>query len=296
MERGYVGEPGAQVHYRTAGSGPPLVLLAPTPRSSNYYLTLIPHLLDYQVVAIDTPGFGLSDPLPRDWTMEAIADRVAAALRELGLGPMHVLGVHSGNKIGAALCAAHPGQVERFLFAGMTHSLILDNETRNLSMRAFYPVGRDVPDRREQVGTPDRLGYRWAYVRRSFNAIWDSYDPSADDGGSVRRESLLAAAVDQILGFDGYDRLYLANFSFDLEGTLRRMPVETVVIEMVVPDEDHLARQAEVLVRAIPRARAITLAGSDGRLVKADAAAFADAIRTATMMEFPSAASGDHGP
>ena len=58
---------GLQWHYREAGAGagPVLVLLHPSPRSSAMYepwmQVLAPH---FRVLAIDTPGYGGSEPLP----------------------------------------------------------------------------------------------------------------------------------------------------------------------------------------------------------------------------------------
>ena len=54
-----------QVHYRRAGSGSPIILLHQSPKSSEEYIPLINELSDqYTVFAPDTPGNGLSDPLP----------------------------------------------------------------------------------------------------------------------------------------------------------------------------------------------------------------------------------------
>ena len=65
--RGYVVAAGRLVHYRRAGSGPPVVLLHDSPRSSVLHLPLLRTLSDaFTVYALDTPGYGLSDPLPDD--------------------------------------------------------------------------------------------------------------------------------------------------------------------------------------------------------------------------------------
>jgi pimeloyl-ACP methyl ester carboxylesterase len=284
LQRGYTGPAGSQVHYRMAGNGPSLVLLAPTPRSSTYYLDLIPHLMDFTVVAVDTPGFGLSDPIPGQWSMLDLADRLGTALERLELGDWHVLGIHSGNKIGAALCLVKPDRVRRLLFAGMTHSILLDKAARNRAMRAVYRSPDAVPDPDHPPDPRRRLAQRWHYVRQVITAAWDRCDPLHLDG--VERRSTLRRVEDEVRGFETFDELYLANFSFDLEAALRAMTVETVVMEFVTPGESHLDRQAELLVDAIPVARAVTLFGSDGHLVSGDAATFAEAIRSAVTQPF----------
>src|SRR5690606_14891693 len=56
---------GRRIHYRRAGSGPPLVLLHASPSSSRVQIPLLRAWADdFTVIALDTPGFGLSDPLP----------------------------------------------------------------------------------------------------------------------------------------------------------------------------------------------------------------------------------------
>jgi pimeloyl-ACP methyl ester carboxylesterase len=285
--RGYVGGRSSQLHYRTAGTGPALVLLAPTPRSSNYYAALMPQLNGFRVIAVDTPGFGLSDGIPGVWSMCDLAGRIAEALDDIGLARYAVLGIHSGNKIGAALSAARPDRVSRFLFAGMTHSIVLDNETRNQAMRDFYAKA-DATEHPGRLAPRDaRLAQRWRYVGTVIQEIWGSYDPAlGDPEAEARRARVRRHVVDEVLGFESFDQLYAANFAFDLESTLRSLPVETIVMEMTVPAEEHLGRQSEILVSAMPRARAITLEGSDRMLVTSGAKVLADAIRHALSLEF----------
>jgi pimeloyl-ACP methyl ester carboxylesterase len=54
-----------RVHYRRAGSGPPVVLVHQSPRSSAEYEALIAEwAAHFTCLAPDTPGFGESAPLP----------------------------------------------------------------------------------------------------------------------------------------------------------------------------------------------------------------------------------------
>jgi hypothetical protein len=219
--------------------------------------------------------------MPAGWTMLDLAERLATALETLHLDDWHVLGIHSGNKIGAALCICKPEQVKRFIFAGMTHSIILDNDARNRAMRSFYRSPDAAPDPDRTMDPGRRLEQRWSYVRQAIEGTWDGYDPSEDD--SAERIRALARVEDEVRGFESFDELYLANFSFDLQAVLQTIPVETVVMEFVVAAESHLERQADRLVAAIPRARAMTIIGSDRRLVSADATTLADLIRAAVI-------------
>jgi tRNA (guanine-N1)-methyltransferase len=50
---------------RIVGSGPPVLLLHPSPQSGAFSLPMARRLApDFTAIALDTPGYGLSDPLP----------------------------------------------------------------------------------------------------------------------------------------------------------------------------------------------------------------------------------------
>ena len=87
IKKRYVRVDDRHVHYRTAGSGPPVVLMHDSPRSSVLLIPLIELLKDrFTVFALDTPGFGQSDPIPKDPLVIAdTADSVAKTMRALGI-------------------------------------------------------------------------------------------------------------------------------------------------------------------------------------------------------------------
>ena len=87
-----------RVHYRRAGSGPPVVLIHQSPRSSAEYEALIAHwAADFTCLAPDTPGFGESAPLPMpNPHVNDYADAVLAFMDAMGLGQAGAYGTHSG--------------------------------------------------------------------------------------------------------------------------------------------------------------------------------------------------------
>ncbi len=71
--------PWGQVHVRSAGDpgAPLLLLLHQSPLSSRNYEAVLPLFAaegNVRAVAVDTPGFGLSDPPPEDWSVEDYAN------------------------------------------------------------------------------------------------------------------------------------------------------------------------------------------------------------------------------
>jgi branched-chain amino acid transport system substrate-binding protein len=77
MPRGYADTVLGQIHYRREGSGAPLLLLSASGRSSRMFSRLIPLIAPrLDTIALDTPGFGGSDPLPDGTSIEQIAEAV----------------------------------------------------------------------------------------------------------------------------------------------------------------------------------------------------------------------------
>jgi len=253
MRCGYVDTALGQLHYREAGAGAPLVLLHPPPRSALLYRRLtaaLQSLGGLRVIAFDLPGFGNSCNLPAGSSMARIADVVAEAIRALGVAPASVFGLHTGNKVAAAMAAQHPEVVRRLVLAGMTHSIILDAERRNAAMRE--------------------------YVRNK-----PPTDPVADPPAWHDEQ------VDR-LNARGHDALYEANYAFDLAAVLSRIPCRTLVLELAVPDEERLGRQADSLCRLLPHGQPRRLDCNDRELLQARPGELAAVLRDFVATEEPS--------
>ena len=90
----------------------PVVLLHQTPRSHDEFRDVGPLLAaaGRTAYAVDTPGFGASDPPPRD-AVESWADVVSHALDRLGVREHDVVGHHTGGVLGVELAAREPDRV-----------------------------------------------------------------------------------------------------------------------------------------------------------------------------------------
>jgi pimeloyl-ACP methyl ester carboxylesterase len=233
LRAGYLDTRLGQLHYRVCGQGRTLLLLHPPPRSSLVFRRLMAALEEkggVRVIALDLPGFGLSCDLPAGITIDGLADVVAQAIVALDCGPVSVFGLHTGNKVGAALAAAHPAQVDRIILAGLTHSIILDAQRRNEAMRAYM---------------------------RSKPPTDPAQDPPAWRDEQVDR-----------LNARGVDTLYAANFSFDLAGVVPAITAPTLVLELAVPQEESLGRHADSWCAQLPRGQAACVAGNDRDLLQ----------------------------
>ena len=88
VRKGFVDVPSGQIHYRAAGYGPPVVLLHDSPRSSVMHAEMLQALAgEFTAIAIDTPGYGHSTPLPSEPvpTIPDFARALAATLEAFGI-------------------------------------------------------------------------------------------------------------------------------------------------------------------------------------------------------------------
>lgn len=248
MSRGYVGTALGQVHYVREGRGEPLLLLAASGRSSRMFEGLLgrlsPHL---DVCALDTPGFGLSDPLPEGTTIEQLAACVGEVLDGLGIDRTHLYGLHTGNKIATAFAGRWPGRVRRLVLAGQSHSLIPDRELRNRTILDIVQAYFEPP-----VPGPGADLAEWAAAFQRLGAIW--WDRALVAGGGTAADRLVARnmALDELQSA-GTAGLYRANFAYDLGAGFAALRVPTTVLEVATPEEDAtIGRQGPAVQRLVP--------------------------------------------
>jgi pimeloyl-ACP methyl ester carboxylesterase len=143
MRRGYVDTSGGQLHYREAGEGPPLLLLHMTASSSVMYERSLPYLAErFHAIALDTPGFGLSDPLSEEPDIPGYAGAVRAFLDARGIERVDLVGFHTGASIGLELAVAAPARVGK-LVLGPILATRDDEERRVWSEKILRPWEAD---------------------------------------------------------------------------------------------------------------------------------------------------------
>jgi pimeloyl-ACP methyl ester carboxylesterase len=108
---------GRQVHYRRAGSGPPLIVMHPSPNSSASMTAAISAFAElFTCIALDTPGYGLSDDIVADPAkLWGYADVLADVLDELGIGRTYVYGAATGAQIGIQFARKYPTRVQALM-------------------------------------------------------------------------------------------------------------------------------------------------------------------------------------
>ena len=125
-----------QIHYRQAGKGAPVVLLHPSPFSSQFMTPLIQLFATHSLaIAWDTPGYGQSDALPTaapglDPYVEALHNFIDA----LGLSKPVIYGSATGAQIAIEYARKYPKHVRGLLLENV--AWFFDEERSKRSKRS----------------------------------------------------------------------------------------------------------------------------------------------------------------
>ena len=108
----YVDTGQVRLHAVVGGNGPPLILIHGWPGSWYYWRLVMPALAqDFEVIAVDQRGIGLSDKPEDGYDTGTIANDLVGLMDALGHRQFAVVGVDTGLLIGYALAADHPDRV-----------------------------------------------------------------------------------------------------------------------------------------------------------------------------------------
>jgi pimeloyl-ACP methyl ester carboxylesterase len=252
--RGYVDTATGQVHYRERGSGLPVLLLHQTPASSSMWERLMHVFPDgYRLIALDTPGFGCSDPPPAPPTdgVAWYAARVVEAMDALGLEEASVVGHHTGAMIATEVAASYPVRVDKLVLIGVlafrTHLqrhwwLSQVKRWEPDSTGAFLessalPFARAVVTRDDPQQFLDCLV---AYLQAGPNYWW-AYD-AVFSYDSLSRACAIQAPTLLLVGEAEFPDM--VEMTADLAGVIRRSVFRTIAdgtTEMAVEQPDVLA-------------------------------------------------------
>jgi 3-oxoadipate enol-lactonase len=159
---------GREFHYERGGSGEPLLLIQGMSGTHLSWGEPFKGALEenFDVVAFDNRGIGLSGPVDGPFTIVEMAEDTAALLGELGLESAHVVGISMGGMIAQELALAEP-QLLRSLTLGCTYcggpgSMLMPEENlqklvagmasgdRDKAIRAGYEVNLSPAFRSDQ--------------------------------------------------------------------------------------------------------------------------------------------------
>lgn len=113
---------GIRLHYITAGTGPPLLLLHGTPKNSFYWYRIFPLLTPhFTLVAPDLRGFGYTDkpPTTDGYDCKTNADDVVELMTQLGHETFYLHGEDRGGDYAYAVAGLYRDKVRKLSFCEM---------------------------------------------------------------------------------------------------------------------------------------------------------------------------------
>lgn len=265
IQYGYAAVALGQIHYAQAGApdAPPLILMHAAGRSSSCYRHMLPLLAkDFRAIAIDLPGFGYSARMDEHPTIDSLAQTLVEFIDALALQRPHIFGLHTGNKIAAALAANCPECVGDVILAGQTHSLILDMKVRNA---ALAPYSDKYFPKYAHSADGSHLLKAWNITQAAVEGFW--WPPELLNAQATSAADLAQAEVrviDHLHGWESIAPLYRAIFAFDLPEVVKRIQARTLVLELVTQQEAHYGPQGKLLCDLIPSAEHAQLQNAVG--------------------------------
>jgi Predicted hydrolases or acyltransferases (alpha/beta hydrolase superfamily) len=139
----YAGD-GVEIAYRTAGEGPPLLLLHGHPQSHAMWHKVWPALVRSRtLVAADLRGYGDSSKPPASPGHEAHSKRAMAAdmvalMRSLGHERFDVLAHDRGARVAHRLALDHAGRVGRMMLLDIAPTLDMYEGTNRAFAQAYF--------------------------------------------------------------------------------------------------------------------------------------------------------------
>jgi pimeloyl-ACP methyl ester carboxylesterase len=142
----YVDTGQLRLHAVTGGQGPPLLLVHGWPETWYAWRMLMPALArDFQVIAVDQRGIGLSDK-PRDgYDTGTLAGDMVALMDALGHQRFAMYGTDTGMPIAYALAADHPDRLDRLVVSEAPLPGVSPPRRRCSSLRSSTPSSGTSP-------------------------------------------------------------------------------------------------------------------------------------------------------
>lgn len=208
-----------RVHYHRAGEGPPVILLHASACSAKVLRPLVETFAArFTAVALDTPGFGLSDKLAvAEPSVEDFADALAETMDALGIAQTAVYGRHTGASIAVEFAARHPSRCAMALTDGYP---LLSRGYDEAKIRAYLQPIKPTWDGAHLVWLWFRYRDQHAFWPWNAQRLENRADADIPDLDFLHRGvvEFLEAGADYRLG-------YAAPFRHDALGAFRRLRV-----------------------------------------------------------------------
>lgn len=236
VSRGYAPGPHGLVHFHDSrpqvvppAGDVPLLLLHQSPASARQFERAFGPLVRRNVrfVAVDTPGFGFSDPTPQLPRVEDWASSIVAVLDHLGITQADVLGHHTGSMLATELALQYPKRVRRVVLNG---PFPIDEAERQKFIAGSQ--------RSHERGAPKLDG---SHLLSSFQARVRMYGPDPDP------QTITRIVVEKYQGLAPFTWGHDAAFRYDHAASLKRITQPALILTNTGDDIYAMAQRARML-------------------------------------------------
>jgi len=247
IRRAYADLPHGQVHYAACGdaAADAVLLLHQTPRSWAEYRDVLPLLgVRHRAIAMDTAGFGESNPLPDAPSIEAWAQVAVQLLDALAIDTAHVVGHHTGGVIAVELAARHGARVRSLVLSSTPYTDAAFRRAR--AQRPAIDAVEPQPDgahlavlwrKRQAFYPPDRPDLLHAFVLDALKVRGD-LEAGHRAVGAYRVEERVASIRQPTLLIRAPDDPFAAPHADEWRAHLPQATVVDIVHGMVpLPDQ-----------------------------------------------------------
>lgn len=256
MNAGYLRAPWGQVHYRTADTtrmdGPLLVMLHQSPLSSRRYRKVLDLLARFCTpVAVDTPGYGLSEVDGSEWTVDRYAEVAWFVAERFGAPRPWMFGRATGAVFALHAAAQRPGQAAGVVLHGVP---VYTEEEKADRLAEFAPPYEPAAD-------GSHLDWIWRRVTGEY---------------PLASPALVTDLVrDYLHAGPDFASSYRAIWHHDLHASARAAgPVDL----LLTGDADRIGYMHERAVGAIEHRAAVVLPDATDFVAEQDPAAFCRAL------------------
>lgn len=196
--------PGARLYVQESGTGAPIVFLhGGLHHFDNTFARQREFFAAFRrVIGIDQRGHGHSPDTDAPFSYRAMAEDTAAVIRQLGAGPVDVVGHSDGGDVGLLLAALHPELVRRLVVSGA--NIRAARPADELKRRAELPpqeiAARLAPFRDDYLSvSPDGAAHWPVFAEKSWRLWLTPVVITAAELAAIRAPVLVIAGERELL-------------------------------------------------------------------------------------------------
>lgn len=225
MKKFFISINGRQIHFRTLGKGSPIILLHASPASSKMMIPLMEQLSeDYLVIAPDTPGYGLSDPLEgRPDNLLPYITHFHDFFDALQIKKIAIYGSATGAQLAIRYALTYPDRVDHVYLDNSAH---FTESQRIKILETYFPS-------LEPQYSGEHLMRMWTLIRDLF--VFFPWSFSEEEYRLKQNfppaQVLHYVAMDFLQTGIGYDMAYKAAFNHEQASFVQQLKVPTTLFD-----------------------------------------------------------------